>query len=131
MLVSQHRLNASVQAFERGDCRRAIDAALGSIDAMPVRSEPYELVGLCDAGLGFGELSVRALEAAIRRDPEHWKYRYGLALVRAAAGQDPRPAARQALRLNPREQLARDGVRRFATDDRQEWVRRARSAPLP
>ena len=131
MGLSQHRLNAGVKAFERGDCRRAIDASLGSIEAMPVRSEPYELIGLCDAGLGYSDLSVRAMQAAVRRDPQHWKYHYGLALVQAAAGRDPRPAARRALRLNPREQLAKDGVLRFATDDSREWVRQARSAPLP
>ena len=43
----------------------------------------------------------------MRRDPADWEYRYALALVRGAARRDPRPAAADALRLNPKQPEAR------------------------
>ena len=68
---------------------------------------------------------------AVRLDPDNWEYRYGLALVRAAAGMDPRPAARQAQRLNPKEELTGEGVERFEAAPPREWRRLALEAPLP
>jgi alkanesulfonate monooxygenase SsuD/methylene tetrahydromethanopterin reductase-like flavin-dependent oxidoreductase (luciferase family) len=44
----------------------------------------------------------------------------------AAAGRDPRPEARRAYSLNPREPLAEDLLRRFATRSRRAWVVRGR-----
>ena len=67
---------------------------------------------------------------AVDRDPKDWEFRYGLALVSAASGRDPRPAARKALVLSPREPLAKLAVALFASGSRSSWVRRARKAPL-
>jgi hypothetical protein len=74
---------------------------------------------------------MREMSTAVERDPEDWEFRYGLALVRAAAGRDPRPAARATLRLNPRGLLAHDLVRRFRTGSPPAWKEAADAAPLP
>ncbi|MGI8440035.1 MAG: O-antigen ligase family protein [Thermoleophilaceae bacterium] len=129
--LSQLRLVDAVGALKRGDCPEAIDAALASNDALSARPEPFEVIGYCDAKLGFGPLASQALEQAIARDPENWELHYGLALVKGAFRVDPRPAARTALRLNPRGSLPREAARRFRTDDPREWERRARTARLP
>ena len=121
----------SVRAFAAGDCPVAVDEALDAIEAMPQRAEPYEILAYCDVRLGEPELAVRAMENALRRDRDNWELHYGLALVRAAAGKDPRAAARRAAELNPRAPLAADAVKRFATDDPVKWRRRALSARLP
>ncbi|HEX2160763.1 MAG TPA: O-antigen ligase family protein, partial [Thermoleophilaceae bacterium] len=123
MALSQWQLNRSVERLKTGDCSGAIDAALAAGRAVPVRPEPFEVLGFCDVRLGKAELGVEMLEAAVEREPGNWMFHYGLALVRGAAGRDPRPAARRALELNPREELARDAVRRFRTDDPREWRR--------
>jgi Flp pilus assembly protein TadD len=97
---------------------------------MPARPEPWEVIGYCDARLGHSALAERAFDNAIRLDGDNWQLHYGLALVRAAAAVDPRPAAREALRLNPRGVLPRDAVRRFATSSPATWRAHARSAPF-
>ena len=53
---------------------------------------------------------------AQRRDPHDWHYAYGLAVTQALAGQDPRPAAAQALRLNPLEPQAISLARRLSSN---------------
>lgn len=131
MAASQARLNDAVAAFNRGDCDGTIDHALGSLSAIPSRPQPFELLGYCDARAGDDRLAIGAMRSGIDRDPENWELWYGLALVRASAGEDPRPAARVALRLNPRGPLARDAVRRFDTNDPTKWKRRALRARLP
>ena len=47
---------------------------------------------------------------------DDWHYAYGLAVTQALAGQDPRPAAAQALRLNPLEPYAISLARRLSSD---------------
>jgi hypothetical protein len=131
MAWSQRQLNISRDRLDAGDCPGAIDAALASTDALSVRPEPFEIIALCDLRLGRPDLSVRMIEAAIDRDPESWALYQELAVFRAFAGQDPRPAARRAKELNPREELTRDVVRRFDTADPRKWKRRAESARLP
>lgn len=130
MAVSQARLNGAVAAFDRGDCSAAIDAALDSVDAMPVRPQPFEVLGWCDARLGLYRLGQRAFRSAIERDPENWELHYGLAVVRAADGRDPRPQARRALELNPRESRTRWAARAFDSGDPRKWKRRALRARL-
>jgi hypothetical protein len=131
MAESQRKLNEGVNALKRNDCSAAVDAALASSQAMSVRPEPFEVLGYCDVRLGQPRLGVQMLEAAVRRDPDSWERHYGLALVRAAAGLDPRAEARRALELNPLDPLARRAVRLFRTSNPEEWKRRARSARLP
>jgi O-Antigen ligase len=131
MAESQRKLNESVNALKRNDCSAAVDAALASSNALSVRPEPFEVLGYCDVRLGQAQLGVQMLEAAVRRDPDSWERHYGLALVRAAAGLDPRAEARAALELNPLDPLALRAVRVFRTSDREDWKRWARSARLP
>lgn len=129
--ISQSRLDDAVAAYRAGDCRTAVDRALAATEPLPVRPEPLMVLGLCDAKLGERTLAVRAFEAATRRDPENWQAHYGLAIVRAVAGEDPRPAAGEARRLNPRSQLTEELVAAFATGSPQKWRRRATRARLP
>jgi O-antigen ligase len=127
---SQVRLAEARTAFDAGDCRGAIDAALDSLGAIRARAEPWELIAYCDARLGQKALAIGAAEAAVRRDPGDWEYHYALAVVRGAFREDPRPAAAEALRLNPLQPEARAAVRVFRTPRPELWERRARKLPL-
>jgi len=127
---SETRLLRAQEAFRDRDCLRAAVAARDSLSAVGTRPEPYEILGLCAMRFGFERRGVERLEQAVRRDPRDWRFRYGLALARGGAGLDPRPAAAAALRLNPLQPLAREAVRRFATDDPRAWRRAAREASL-
>jgi O-antigen ligase len=131
IMFSEARLDDGRAAFALGDCAGAVDSALGSIDALAVRADPYVILGYCDVRLGLPELAVRATDGAVARDPGNWETHYGRALVLGAAGLDPRPSARRALALNPLEPLAREAVEAFATEDPQTWRRRALEARLP
>jgi tetratricopeptide (TPR) repeat protein len=130
--LADARLRDSVEAFKLGDCEAAIDHALSATSALGARPEPYAILGFCDVRLGKPELADRMMRNAIDRDPDNWVYHYGLGLVLAAQGQDPRPAIADARRLNPREPRAIEAEEAFAsTDDPQEWKRRALKARLP
>jgi O-antigen ligase len=131
MFVSQHALDRSVHAFKRGDCADSVDAALASNRVLSVRPEPLELLAYCDVRLGRADLGLAAMRSALERDPDSWQLEYGLALVRAADGKNPRAAARRAHRLNPRSSLTQDAVEAFHTNDPQKWRRRALRARLP
>jgi len=105
--VSQQRLSRSVGALASGDCATATDAALASLEALPVQAEAFEVLGFCDARAGELKLAEAAMRSARRADPGNWQYAYGLAVVQALAREDPTRAARLAVRLNPLEPLAR------------------------
>ena len=104
--VSQSRLDQGVKALRASDCRTATDAALGSLDALSSQAGAFEVLGYCNARAGQNKLAVAAMRNAQSRDPNNWHYAYGLAIAQALAGEDPRPAAARALRLNPLEPLA-------------------------
>jgi O-antigen ligase len=131
MALSQARLNSSVQALKSGDCRAASEDALAAAHLVSVRPEPYQVIGFCDSRAGEDRLAVKMLETAVARDRGAWDSYYGLALVRGAAEEDPRPAARKAFELAPREPLTRAAIRAFRTDDPRKWRRRALNARLP
>jgi len=124
--VSQARLNRSLDAYRRGDCVRAIDLARSSSSLLGTRPEPYEVVGYCYVLHGSPRRAVVEIEKAVERDPDNWEYQYDLALARGAAGLNPRPAARAALRLDPLEPLTREAVRRFRTSDPRRWKKTGR-----
>jgi O-antigen ligase len=129
--LSEAALQRARAAFARGDCPTAIDKALDSSSFVAARAEPWEIVGFCDVRAGYPRLAVRAVERAVDRDPHNWELQYALALVRGAAGMDPRAAARQALRLNPREPLARAADDAFNTRRPALWRTRALRSRLP
>ena len=130
--LADARVRDSVAAFKAGDCDAAIDHALSASSALGARPEPYLILAFCDVRLGKPELADRMIRDAIDRDPNNWVYHYGLALVRGAQGQDPRPAIAEARRLNPREPRAIEAEEAFgSTDDPEKWRRRALRARLP
>jgi len=128
---SQARLDDAVAALRAGDCPRAVDRALAATSVLKTRPEPFEVLGYCDARLGEYGLAVDAFKAALERDPEDWRLHYGLAVVRAAYGQDPRPRLLIARRQNPRGDLIEEALELMDTDDPREWRRRASRARLP
>jgi O-antigen ligase len=127
VMASEARLDQSATAFERGDCAKAVDAADSARAILGQRPQPYEIVAYCRLRQGNAREGILELEHAVERDPQNWEYRYGLAVARGAAGLDPRPQARAALVLNPRDPEAKDAVRRFATNHSLTWKRQARS----
>jgi cytochrome c-type biogenesis protein CcmH/NrfG len=124
--LSQRHLDASAAAFASEDCRVASREARKAISTLSLRAEPYELLAYCQIRAGRAEAAVASMRRAVERDPDNWNYRYSLAVALGAAGRDPRVEARRARSLNPLEPLTRDLVRRFSTDSRRLWVRRAR-----
>ena len=107
MWLSQRDLNSATNSYNNGDCRSATRAAVSSIAIVGSRPEPYQVLGYCDVLADKPRLAIAAMNKAISLDPNDWNYRYGLAIMKAAAGQDPRGAARKALSLNPRDPLVK------------------------
>jgi O-antigen ligase len=131
LLRSQSALEDAAEAFVARDCPTTIDRALDSLRAVRARAEPYQLLGYCDVRLGLYDLAVRNFEQATDRDPQAWQVWYGLALAQAAAGRDPRPAARRARDLSPLEPFSERAVEAFATTRPGTWRRRALRLPIP
>ena len=129
---SQEQLDRAGTAFAAGDCPTAIAASIASSRALNVRPEPFEYLGFCDVRLGRPDLAVKAFKAAVRRDPENWRVHYGLALVRAANGQDPRPRLRLARQLNPLEAIVEEAEEDLEKVDTPDgWRRASVEAELP
>jgi len=103
--ISQARLEQSRTALKADNCTTALAKARSSLDALGVRAEPWEVIGLCEAQARRDGAAVRSLEHAVARDPHNWRYHYSLALVLAVAAKDPMPQVRVATALNPLEAL--------------------------
>jgi len=129
--LSQQRLDDAVAGLRSGDCASAQRAAVSSLQALGARAEPWEVIGYCQSRAGRGAAAERAMREAIRRDRASWELWYGLALVRGAAGEDPRAAARAAVRRNPRSIFTTGAVEALRGDDPAAWRREARRLPLP
>jgi tetratricopeptide (TPR) repeat protein len=128
VFLSERRLEEATAAFSRGDCGEAMDAAAASISALEMRAEPYQVLGLCQVERGRYRLAIRALEEAVERDPDNWRYVYSLALTRGAAGLDPGPAARRARRLHPLAGQTRELVQEIRRGDGDLRLRMRRLA---
>ena len=113
LAISQNRLDAASADFARKPCARVDADAAASLKAVGSRPEPYELMAACRLRAGRFAEAQSSIREAIRRDPDNWRPRYVLAVIRARAGQDPRPAARAALRLDPRSSVTRAAVAAF------------------
>jgi hypothetical protein len=124
-------LARSVEAFQAGDCRTAVDSALDSIEALPALPEPFEVLGYCDARAGRNDLAIRAMRSAQARDPDGWEFAYGLAVTQALAGQDPAAALAQLRRVNPIEPLAADLIEQLSSRSPAKRKRAAGRAPVP
>jgi O-Antigen ligase len=131
VVASQPALSESRRAFVRGDCGTAVDRALASLENLRVWPEAYEILGYCNLRGGEEDLALRSMHAAHDRDPRDWQFAYGLAIAQAFAGEDPRPAAALAARLNPNEELATELSRRLRAADRERWPRVAARARIP
>ena len=125
VLISQARLDESLDQFKAGNCAAAVESARSSSSALGWRAEPYEVVGYCELRAGSPQRGVTAMREAVDRDPENWRYHFGLALGRAVVGRDPRPEILRTLRLNPRDPASLEAARRFDTNRPQLWRRRA------
>jgi O-antigen ligase len=120
--ISQGKMNQAVQTFlSEGDCPRVIQQTDDSISMAGSRPDAYRLKGYCQARLGRTSEAVSSMQKAVDRDPDNWEYRYSLAVAQGAAGIDPRPAAREALSLDPLESATNDLVRRFGGADQRAW----------
>jgi tetratricopeptide (TPR) repeat protein len=119
--LSQRKLTDADYAISLGNCAAASDAAVSSIGILGIRAEPYEILGYCDIRRGRPNLALASIQKAISLDPNNWNYQYDLAVIRAAAGLDPRAAARKALVLNPLEPLVRDAWQTFRPSNRRQW----------
>jgi hypothetical protein len=125
--LSQLKLDDADYAFAQGDCSTARSDALHSISILGNRAEPYELLSYCDLRLNMPTAALGAMEKAKSLDPKNWNYQYGLALMRAGAGLDPRAAAQVALKMNPLEPLVQDEWATFQSGNRASWAADARS----
>jgi hypothetical protein len=130
LAISQARLEDAIAALDRGDCAAARDHARSALDAVSQRPAPYAVVGYCDLEQGHYAAAAREMAAAQRRDPESSVANYDLAVARAAAGLDPVPAVRTALRQNPLEPRAGEALAALAGGDPAVWKREGRTAAL-
>jgi tetratricopeptide (TPR) repeat protein len=114
LTLSQAHLARSANAFNARNCRAADREALASISALADRPEPYQILGYCDMADGRPQAAIAAMQKAIRKEPDSWEYRYGLALARAEAGTDPHEDLADAAVRSPRETLIRQATQVFA-----------------
>jgi len=127
LIGSQTRLQEAEHALYASDCAQATSASRSSIGWLDVRPEPYEIIGFCDLRSGLPGQGVAEMHEAVRRDPGSWETYYALAIAQAAAGIDPRSAARRALEMNPLEPLTRQEARELKSSlRRSQWISRAR-----
>jgi hypothetical protein len=132
MVVSSSSLSHGIAAYKSGDCKQARSDAGTSLDALDSQPQANALVAYCDALAGHRQAAVAEMREAVRLDPRHWRYRYGLAIVRAMAGTDPRPDLAAARRLNPLGELLTTGVpERLAHAKPAAWRSLAARAPRP
>jgi hypothetical protein len=128
--VSQRHLDTSLAAFVSGDCATATNAAESALSPLAFRRGAHEILAYCDAARSRRGPALSEMASAVHDDPKNWETHYGLAVVTAALGGDPRPQAGAALRLNPREPIAAALVAQFRTDPRSLWADDAAAAPL-
>jgi O-antigen ligase len=131
LAVSDSRLSEAFDAFAKGDCPAAEARAADSLAAVSARPEPYAIRGYCRLAEGRPAPAVRAMQQAIDRDPGDPAYRYGMALARARAGLDPRPAVVQARLRDPRNRLYAETLVAFSITPASRWSAVAARAPVP
>ena len=123
--LSYQRLRVSGEDLAAGNCVKARQSAFSSISLLAARPEPYEILSFCDLQLGFPVEGLQAAQKAVHYEPNNWNYRYGLAIALAENGIDPRPAAEQALKLNPLETIVQDEVAAFSNTGPRGWEQAA------
>lgn len=131
LAVSQSQLESALLSPPTPDCEQVNAYADRSIDAFSRRPQPFELKAACELQAGRPENAIALLGEAIRRAPDLWRPRHGLAVALARSGRDPRPAARAALARNPRDPVIGAVVERFERSvGASAWRRASRSMRL-
>jgi tetratricopeptide (TPR) repeat protein len=125
LLISEDQLKKALLTPPTASCHDVDEAAAKATAAVASRPQPYEIRAACELKAGRPYRAIALLREAIRRDPALWRLHYALAVARARAGLDPRPAARAALALNPRELAAYTAVAAFKRQDSARGWRRA------
>jgi tetratricopeptide (TPR) repeat protein len=125
--LSQRKLNQADLAFGNGNYRTATADALSSVSILGIRPEAYELIAYCDLHRDMPRLAIKAIDKAMSLDPDNWNYTYDLALMKAAAGENPLPEARRALLLDPREPLVQQEWETFKAEPPSRWPSAATS----
>jgi hypothetical protein len=128
--VSQTKLDDALDAYDHGDCSAAVDAARASRAALPPRSEPRMVLGWCASRGGHTAEAISELRSAVTRGGADWETHYGLAIVLAANGRDPRAQLADAKRLNPLEPAVQQAASAFSGSDPRPWKRPAVGASL-
>ena len=132
MIVSTDSLARGISAYKVGDCAEARGHMRTSLDALDSQPQAAAVLAYCDALRGRGSAAIHEMETAARLEPKHWRYRYGLAVVRGMAGRDPRPDLALARRLNPFGEIPRTGVAALlARSGPKRWSSLAARAARP
>jgi O-antigen ligase/polysaccharide polymerase Wzy-like membrane protein len=126
LMLSQYRLQAAANAFDKGEWKAATSDATDSINILAVRAEPYQILGYGDLSNGRVNEAIEAMKKAVDYEPRNWEFRYSLAIAQAHAGIDPLPQLNKAAALNPREPLVRDAITAFQGKTIPEWLTVAR-----
>jgi O-antigen ligase len=128
LAFSDSHLNSAIEAVRRGDCAAARSEASDSISEVAQRPTPYAVIGYCDLLERRYRSAARKVRQALRHDPRNWELQYTLAIARAGAGLDPRPAARRAVALNPREPELQQMPAGLLNGRRAAWKRASQEA---
>ena len=94
---------------------------MSSIAILGTRPEAYEVLGYCDVNARKPRLALVAMRKAVSLDPKRWAFHYGLAVVRASNGLDPKRAARRAVTLYPQSSVVRLEARKLIRSSPSRW----------
>ncbi len=129
--VSQRHLDRAVAAFARSDCAAASSDAANALTLLDTRHAAHEVLAYCDAARGQRTAALAEIRAAVHEDPKNWEPEYGLAVVLAADGRDPRAAMLTAKALNRYEPVVKSLGADFRSHGGLQRIIDAQVAPLP
>ena len=112
LLVSALQVQASQEAFARGDVARALETATTAVEAAPWAATPLVQRALVLEAQGDLSAAVEDARAASRREPANWRTWIVLARIEAQRQRirSALTAAERARRLNPRSPLWTPGT---------------------
>jgi glucose dehydrogenase len=126
LMLSQNKLQASANAFDKGDCKVATREAIASINVLAIRPEPYQILGYCDLDEGRPQDAIAAMKKAVDQQPRSWEFHFGLAIAQAYAGINPGAELANAHMLNPLDQFVTGAQTEFAQVGPNGWATAAR-----
>ncbi len=121
MWLAQNKIDAATNAYDASNCSGASSAALSSISIVSVEAQPYQILAYCDIRNSKPNAAVAAATREASLDPNSYANALDLAVIRAAAGQNPVSAARKALSLNPLDPYAQEVWRALSTASPAQW----------